>query len=70
MLRKTQQLRVMQKKKKSSLQVELSEKMYTVNQLLSSEVKQDDKYIVIKLLNRNEEYKIVSFSSNNKLSEN
>ena len=60
----------MQKKKKSSLQVELSEKMYTVNQLLSSEVKQDDKYIVIKLLNRNEEYKIVSFSSNNKLSEN
>ena len=41
-----------------------------ISQLLLSEVEQDDEYIVIKLLNNNKEYKMISFHSNDKLSEN
>ena len=44
--------------------------MYTVNWLLLSEVKQDNEHIVIKLSNSDKEYEIVSFNSDNKLSEN
>ena len=44
--------------------------MYTVSQLLSSEVEQDNEYIVIKSLNSDEEYKMILFNSNNDLSEN
>ena len=42
---------------------------YTVSQSLSSEVEQDNKYIVLKLLNSDKEYEMISFS-NDKLSEN
>ena len=38
--------------------------------LLLSKVEQDDKYIVMKLLNNDKEYKVISFSNDNKLSEN
>ena len=44
--------------------------MYTVNWLLSLKVEQDDEYIIIKSLNSNEEYEIISFSNNDNLSEN
>ena len=43
---------------------------YTVSQLLLSEVEQDDKYIIIESSNSNKEYKMISFNSNDKLSEN
>ena len=47
-----------------------SKRAHTVDQLLSSEVEQDDEYVIIKLLNSEEEYKMISFSSNDELSEN
>ena len=65
-----QQLQVTEKEKKLQLQVEFSEEMYTVSQSLSSEVEQDDKYIVIKSSNSNEEYEMILFSSNDDLLEN
>ena len=37
--------------------------------MLLSEVEQDDEYIVMKSLNNNEEYKMILFSSDDKLSE-
>ena len=60
----------MEKRKKPQLQVESSEEVYTVSWLLSSEVEQDDKYVVIESLNSNEEYKVVSFSSDDELLKN
>ena len=65
-----QQLQVMKKEKKSQLQVESSEEAYTVNQLLSLKVEQDDEYIVIKLSNSDKEYEVISFSSDDKLLKN
>ena len=65
-----QQLQVTEKEKKLQLQVKSSEEVYMISQSLLSEVEQDDEYIVIKSLNSNEEYKIISFNSDNKLSEN
>ena len=44
--------------------------VYTVDQSLSSEVEQDDEYIIIKSSNSNKEYKVISFSSDNKLLKN
>ena len=44
--------------------------MYTVNWLLSSEVRQDDEYIVIKSSNSDEDYEMILFSSDDELSEN
>ena len=44
--------------------------MYIVNQLLLSELKQDDEHIVIKLSNSNKKYKIVLFSSDSRLLKN
>ena len=41
-----------------------------ISQSLLSEVEQDNEYKVIKSLNSNKEYEIISFSVNNKLSEN
>ena len=41
-----------------------------ISQSLSSEVEQDNEYIIIKLLNSDEEYKKILFSSDDKLSEN
>ena len=41
--------------------------VYTVSQLLSSEVEQDNKYIIIKLLNSDKEYEMILFSSDDKL---
>ena len=43
---------------------------YTVDQLLSSEVEQDDEYIIIKSSNSDKEYEIISFSSDNELLKN
>ena len=43
---------------------------YTVSQLLSSEVEQDDKYIIIKSLNSDKKYEVISFNSDDKLFEN
>ena len=43
---------------------------YTVSQSLSSEVEQDDKYVIIKLLNSDKEYEMISFSSDDKLFKN
>ena len=40
--KKTQQLQVTEKEKKSQLQVESKKEAYTVSQSLSSEVEQDD----------------------------
>ena len=42
--------------------------MYTVDWLLSSEVEQDNEYIVMKLSNSDEEYKMISFNSDDDLS--
>ena len=60
----------MKKEKKSQLQVKSNKEVYTVSQLLSSEVRQDDEYIVIKLLNSNKKYKIILFSSDDELLKN
>ena len=62
-----QWLQVTEKEKKSQLQVESEEKAYTVSQSLSLKVEQDDEYIVMKSSNSNEEYEVVSFSSDDKL---
>ena len=43
---------------------------YTVSQLLSSKVEQDDEYIIIKLLNSDKEYEVILFSSNDELFKN
>ena len=68
--RKMQQLQVTEKRKKSQLWVESKKEAYTVSQLLSLKVEQDDKYMIMKSSNSDEEYKIVSFSSDDELSEN
>ena len=70
MLRRTQQLQVTEKKKKSQLQVKFKKEVYTVSQSLLSEVEQDDEYIIIKLSNSNKEYEVISFSSDSELSKN
>ena len=44
--------------------------VYTVDWLLLLEVEQDDKYIIIKLLNSDKEYEMISFSNDDKLSKN
>ena len=41
-----------------------------ISQSLSSKVEQDNKYIVMRLSNSDEEYKMISFNVNDKLSEN
>ena len=38
--------------------------------MLSSEVEQDDEYIIMKLLNSNKEYEVISFSSDDELLKN
>ena len=43
---------------------------YTVSQSLSSEVEQDNEYIIMKSSNSNKEYKMISFSSDDKLLKN
>ena len=68
--KKTQQLQVTEKEKKLQLQVESKEEAYTISWSLSSEVEQDDVYKVMRSLNSNKEYEIVSFSVNDELSEN
>ena len=47
-----------------------SKRAHTVNWLLSSEVEQDNKYVIMKSSNSEEEYKMISFSSDDELSEN
>ena len=44
--------------------------VYTVSQSLSSEVEQDDEYIITEVSNSNTEYEMISFSSDDKLSKN
>ena len=68
--KKTQQLQVTEKEKKSQLWVKSKKEAYMIDQSLSSEVEQDDEYKVMKSLNSNEEYEMISFSINDKLSEN
>ena len=46
------------------------EEAYTVSQSLSSKVEQDDEYIIMKLSNSDKEYEMISFSSDDELSEN
>ena len=41
-----------------------------IDQLLLSKVEQDNEYIIMKSSNNNEEYKVISFSSSDKLSKN
>ena len=68
--KKMQQLQVIEKEKKSQLQVEFKKEAYTISWLLSSEVEQDDEYKVVKLSNSDKEYEMISFNMNDKLSEN
>ena len=70
MPRRTQQLQVTEKEKKPQLQEESSKRAHMVNQSLSSEVGQDDEYIIMKSFNSKEEYEMISFSSDDELSEN
>ena len=65
-----QQLQVIEKEKKSQLWVESKKEAYIISWLLLSEVEQDDEYEVMKSSNSNEEYKMISFSINDELSEN
>ena len=65
-----QQLQVIEKEKKSQLQVKSEKEAYTVNQSLLSEVEQDDEHIIMKSSNSNKEYEMILFSNNDKLSEN
>ena len=65
-----QQLQVTEKEKKLQLWVKSKREAYTVDQLLSLKVKQDNKYKVIKLSNSNKEYEMISFSVNDELSKN
>ena len=65
-----QQLQVIKREKKSQLWVEFSREAYIINWSLLFKVEQDDEYIVIKSLNSDEEYKMILFSSDDKLSEN
>ena len=44
--------------------------MHIVDQSLSSEVEQNDEYIVMKSLNSDKEYEVISSNINNELSEN
>ena len=69
MPRKTQQLQVTEKGKKPQLQVESRERAYTVNQLLSPEVGQDDEYVMMESSNSEEEYEMISFRSDGELLE-
>ena len=70
MFKKTQQLQVTEKEKKSQLWVESKKGAYIISWLLLSEVEQDDEYKVMKSLNSNEEYEVISSSINSELSEN
>ena len=45
-------------------------KAYTVSWSLSSEVEQDDEYIIIKLSNSDKEYEMILFSNDDELFEN
>ena len=65
-----QQLQVTEKEKKLQLWVKSSKEMHTVSQSLLSEVRQNDEYIVMKSLNSDEEYEMISFSIDDELSEN
>ena len=65
-----QQLQVTEKEKKSQLQVESKKEAYMISQSLLPEVEQDNVYKVMRLSNSNEEYKMISFSVNDELSEN
>ena len=65
-----QQLQVMKKRKKLQLWVESSKEIYMISQSLSSEVEQDNKYMIIELLNSNEEYEMISFINDDKLLKN
>ena len=70
MFRKTQQLQVTEKRKKSQLQVKSSKRAHTVDWLLSLKVEQDDEYMIMKLSNSKEEYEVISFSSDDELLKN
>ena len=63
-----QQLQVTEKGKKPQLQVEPRERAYTVNWLLSLKVGQDDEYVMMESFNSEEEYEVISFSSDGELS--
>ena len=65
-----QQLQVIEKRKKSQLQVKSSKEAYTVSQSLSSEVEQNDEYVIMKSSNSEKEYEVISFSSDDKLLKN
>ena len=65
--RKMQQLQVTEKGKKLQLWVKPSKEAHTVSQSLSSEVGQNDKYVIMKSFNSKEEYKVISFSSDDEL---
>ena len=69
-LRRTQQLQVTEKEKKLQLQVKSKKEVYTVSQSQSSEVEQDNEYIIMKLLNNNKEYEIILFNSDDELFKN
>ena len=64
-----QHLQVTEKKKKPQLQVESKERAYTVSQSLSSEVEQENEYIIMKSFNSEEEYEVISSSSDDELPE-
>ena len=70
MSRKMQQLQVTEKEKELQLQVKLSKEAHTVSWLLSPEVEQNDKYVIIKSSNSKKEYEVISFSSDDELSKN
>ena len=65
-----QQLQVTEKRKKPQLQMESKERVYTVSQSLSSEVEQENEYIIMKSFNSKEEYEVISFSSDDELLKN
>ena len=62
-----QQLQVTEKRKKSQLQVESQERAYTVSQSLSPEIEQEDEYVIMKSFNSEEEYEMISSSSDEEL---
>ena len=69
MQKRTQQLQVIEKEKKSQLWIESKKEVYMIDWLLSSEVEQDDEYEVMKSSNSDKDYKMISFSVNDELSE-
>ena len=64
-----QQLQVTEKRKKSQLQVKSDKEAYMVDWLLSLKVRQNDEYVIMKSFNSEEEYKMISSSSDDELSE-